>query len=64
MRRPPWERFSPGQVFVLFVTWCMLGVVGTVATLLFFPWSLPFALLAVVAGAYAMARILSGSDST
>ena len=41
-------------MFVLFVTWCMLGVVGTVATLLFFPWSVPFALIAIVAGAYAV----------
>jgi len=63
MRRPPWERFTPGQVFVLFVAWCMLGVIGTVATLLFFPWSLPFALIAIVAGAYIMARVLAGSDS-
>lgn len=49
---------------MLFVTWCMLGVIGTVATLLFFPWSVPFALIAIVAGTYAMARILAGSDSS
>ena len=45
-----WQRFSPGQVFILFVMWCMLGVIGTVATLLFFPWSIPFALAAIVVG--------------
>jgi hypothetical protein len=50
-------------MFVLFVTWCMLGVIGTVATLLFFPWSIPFALAAITAGTYAMARILTGPGS-
>jgi hypothetical protein len=41
----------------------MLGVIGTVATLLFFPWSIPFALAALIGGTYALARILTGPDS-
>ena len=63
MRGPPWERFTPGQVFVLFVTWCMLGIIGIVATLLFFPWSVPFAIIAIIVGAYVMARVLTGPQS-
>ena len=57
--RPP---IGPAQAFVLFVTWCALGIIATVAMIAFFPWSVPFWIVAILVGTWlggsALGRIL------
>ena len=63
MRQPPsGVRFNltPGEAFALFVAWCTVGIVGLILTLLFLPWSLPFAFVGVLLGGYFTARFMSG----
>lgn len=63
MRRPPsgnwWQKVTPGQAFAWFVTWCGLGIIATVVMMLFFPWSIPVWLGAVIAIGYFATRELS-----
>jgi hypothetical protein len=55
-QRPPMRMPSPAEVFILYVTWCTLGIVVVIATLLLLPWSLPFGIAAFVFGGYVLAR--------
>jgi hypothetical protein len=63
MRRPPprrwWQTITPGQAFAWFVMWCVLGIVATVVMIMFFPWSIPIWLGAIIAIGYFAARALT-----
>lgn len=61
-RGPTHLPISPAQAFALFVTWCTLGIIATALMIVFFPWSVPFWIAAIVVGTWlgvsALGRIL------
>jgi hypothetical protein len=59
--RPPfWEFLTPGQMFGVFVGFCSIGIIGTVLMIAFFPWSIPFWMIAMFLLGWGVTRFLTG----